>query len=180
MEEQKQESNIEDTPKEVKPKNVVIGVVGCALLPLLIGGDLLVSWIRDPDRPKASFVYDATEDGKIEATGRVKYSEVSKWYLVEKELKNGSSKLFISDESITNDFFDVQNDKIIGKSYSDNPILQKELLQPYLVTYDMVYDSYTIEDINQLFEFIEADWEYTIPKESDKIIMKINESNIGW
>lgn len=180
MEEQKQESNIEDTPKEVKPKNVVIGVVGCALLPLLIGGDLLVSWIRDPDRPKKSFTYDATEDGKIEATGRVKYSEVSNWSLVEKELTNGSSKLFISDESImNNDLLDVQNDKTIGRSYDDS-ILQRKSLQPYLITYDMVYDSYTIEDINQLFEFIEADWEYTIPKESDKIIMKTNESNIGW
>lgn len=180
MDEQKQESNIEDTPKEVKPKNVVIGVVGCALLPLLIGGDLLVSWIRDPDRPKKSFTYDATEDGKIEATGRVKYSEVSNWSLVEKELTNGSSKLFISDESImNNDLLDVQNDKTIGRSYDDS-ILQRKSLQPYLITYDMVYDSYTIEDINQLFEFIEADWEYTIPKESDKIIMKTNESNIGW
>lgn len=39
----------------------------------------------------------------------------------------------------------------------------------------MVYDSYTIGDMDQLLELIEADWEYAIPKENDKIMIKTSE-----
>lgn len=130
--------------------------------------------MRNLERAQKSFTYEVTEDGKIEATGRVKYDEVITWYVVEKELANGSNKLFIADLSFSNSLYDVHNGKSIGGSH-DSSVLQAKMIAPYLVTYDMVYDSYTIEDVDQLLEFIEADFEYTIPKESDKIMIKTNE-----
>ncbi|MDE5587303.1 MAG: hypothetical protein K2I72_02910 [Bacilli bacterium] len=180
---------IEDKDKKSKEKkgSIKLGFIGCALMPLLIGGSLVVSWVRDPDRPKKSFVYEATDDGKIEATGRVKYDEVkNNWFLLEKQLKNGESKLYIVDKSsITNHVFvNIHTDKKIASAeisylsdryYSDQTILNAERLEPYLITYDMVYDSYTIDDMDWLLELIEADYEYSIPDESNKVMMQTNE-----
>ena len=180
MEEEKQEEVVSKEEKKPKVKNISIGIAGSVLLPLLVGGSLAISWARDPDRPKKSFVYEATDDGKIEAKGRVKYDEVAGWYLVEKELTNGSSRLFIVDNKDTVfgslGCYDIQTDKSLSFSLSSNSVLKYANIAPYLITYDMVYDSYTSEDMNQLLELIAANWEYAIANESDKVMIKLNEN----
>ena len=171
--------------KKPKRKYNIREIAGYAVIPLLLGGITMVGWVTDPNRPKKFFTYKATDDGKIEVTGRVKYNEVKKnWYLLEKQLNNGESRLYIVDCQIRDEFVNIHTDKKIASTkisgwtteyLSDATILNIKHLEPYLITYDMVYDSYTIEDMDWLLELIEADYEYVIPDESNKVMMKTNE-----
>ena len=160
----------------IRARNVRVGLRAIAILSTLIicGTGIIV--VKNINRPKKSFRYKVDHDGKIQVSGRVKYGEVrDNWRLIEKELNNGESRLYIIDSNFWRGYVNVYTDMPIASGYNDSTVLNDKRLEPYLITYDMVYNSYTIEDIDWLLELIETDYEYVIPDESNKVMMKTNE-----
>lgn len=170
---------------EIRARNLRIGAGAISFLAVLLASGIGFTIYKHHNSPKKSFHYKVTHDGKIQVSGRVKFKEVKEnWYLFEKELNNGEPRLYIVDQRFFGDLIDIHTDQIIGNSvihygeYVDETILNMEHLEPYLITYDMVYDSYTIEDMDRLLGLIEENYEYTIPDESEKVMMKTPEQTL--
>lgn len=170
---------------EIRARNLRVGAGVISLVTVLLAGGIGITMYKHHNSPKKSFHYKVTHDGKIQVSGRVKFKEVKEnWYLFEKELNNGEPRLYIVDESFGGNLTNIHTNQIIGYSnrdrygFADETLLNIEHLEPYLITYDMVYDSYTIEDMDQLLGLIEANYEYTIPDESEKVMMKTPEQTL--
>ncbi len=143
--------------KNIKQALTISGVIS-VFTTLGIGSLCFTMRNNDPNIPKRSFIYEATEDGNIDPLGKVPYNEVASWFLLEKELTNGSQELFIADNVFVSGIIDVQNGKPIVSSSVDESILNTEDLWPYLITYGMVKEYYTPDDINQLLSQIKEDY----------------------
>lgn len=175
----------EDKNEEIRVRNLRIGAGAISFLAVLLASGIGFTIYKHHNSPKKSFHYKVTHDGKIQVSGRVKFKEVKEnWYLLEKELNNGNPRLYIVDQSFGGNLTNIHTDKIIGNSvihygeYMDETILNMAHLEPYLITYDMVYDSYTLEDMDRLLGLIEENYEYTIPDESEKVMMKTPEQTL--
>jgi len=122
---------------------------------------------RNQDAPKDSFTYITNEDESIQAQGSVSYNEIfNHWYLVEKELTNGTTELFVLKWDFWGNYYDVENGKQM-----DDTFLSREKFANYLVTYGMVKDYYDIDDINFVLEKIKEDHQ-SISQGSDKVLRK--------
>ena len=171
-------------------KNIQLGAAVIGTIAFAITGGLSMLIAHHVGTPKTHFTYKIDKEGKIQVSGRVKYSEVkNNWKLLEKELNNGESKLYIVDWYFAKEgggYINVHTDKhiadhgacedvLVDDEYIDETVLNVENLGPYLLSYDMVYDSYTIEDIDRLLGLIEADYVYSTSEDENKVMMKINE-----
>jgi len=183
----------EDEAKRIKNFNLGVGAISLIAATIVGGVVLSITNSINHPKPKNSFTYKIDREGKIQVSGRVKYSEVnSNWKLLEKELNNGESKLYIVDWYFAKDgggYINIHTDKSIADSgtkyiensgefsvvYDDPTVLNVEDLGPYLLRYDMVYDNYTIEDMDRLLGLIEADYEYSTLEDENKVMMKIDE-----
>ena len=178
----------EDEEKNIKNLKVGAAIIGFTAVTLVGGVGMLIAY--NQKAPKSHFTYKVDREGKIQVSGRVKYSEVnSNWKLLEKKLNNGESKLYIVDWYFAKEgggYINVHTDKhiadhgaceyvLVDDKYTDETVLNVENLGPYLLSYDMVYDSYTIEDIDRLLGLIEADYVYSTSEDENKVMMKINE-----
>lgn len=124
------------------------------------------------------FTYVSDEDNNFKAEGKVKYSKVKDWCLVEKELINGEHKLFICDGNygiFNQSYKDIFNYSTICEGYvktsgklADDTLIKKKKIEDYLLAYDMVKAYYTIDDMDKLLDMIEEDYEYTDNKTLEK------------
>lgn len=171
----------EDDVKRIKNLQVGAAIISVAAVTLVGSVGMLIA--HNINAPKKHFTYKTDSEGKIQISGRVKYSEVKEhWKLLEKEGRNKKTKLYIVDETFFGYLINISTDKEIAVStvqnsgrYSDPTVVNLENLEPYLFDYDMVYDSYTIEDIDRLLGLIEVDYEYSTLEDENKVMMKINE-----
>jgi len=110
---------------------------------------------KQSDIPKNSFTYVSLEDDNVIAMGKVRHQEVfNYWYLFEEESICGSQLLVV--RWWNHSFYDVRN----GNPVNLDSCLFIEKLEPYLLTYNMIQDSYEIGDIEQLLEQIKQDPNY--------------------
>jgi len=193
VEEANQELTDEDM--DYRYRNLITGIGVISLGATLVVGGIGFTVVKNYNRPKNSFHYVTDHDGKIHASGRVKYKEVmNHWYLLEKQLNNGKSKLFIVDgksklfivdRDFSREFVDIETNKPVASctvdlnssstmDYIDPTILNVEKLGPYLLSYDMVYDSYTCQDIEKLLGLIAADYEYSYETDSKDLMKEYN------
>lgn len=178
----------EDTERQIK--NIQLGVATISIIAVTVASGIGMLVAHYASAPKNRFSYKVDREGKIQVSGRVKYSEVNNnWKLLEKKLNSGESKLYIVDWYFAKDgggYINVRTDKHIAdhgaceyipvdSTCIDETVLNVENLGPYLLNYDMVYDSYTIEDMDRLLGLIEADYEYSTLEEDNKVMMKTTE-----
>ena len=115
-----------------------------------------------------NYEYETPENGTIECTGEIGYHVLKEYLVVEltvfdkKELYIVKYKASFYDNSLS--YFDITNNKKIFDAGNEHENQNKSLeslgrVEDYLLYYDMVKDSYSVEDVEGLLAKIKEDKE---------------------
>ena len=132
-----------------------------------------------------NFSYSNNADGEVVVEGSIDYELLKNYKLIEVKLLNGEHKLFIVSQRNVYydraykvydcDYYDVCSSKKIystmtGKNETESSIeLVKEYdLTAYLITYDEIKASYTIDDIERILNKINEDYQFENEKKLEK------------
>lgn len=127
----------------------------------------------------SNFTYSTNTEGEFAADGNIDYELLRNYKLIELKLLNGESKLYITSKidyydrgSVArSDYTDCFTGRVI---YSDTYIegrlelIEEYDLNDYLVTYDEIKGSYSIEDIERIYNKILEDYEFEKEKTLEK------------
>lgn len=132
---------------------------------------ITTSLVGCSSEPFERFSYETLEDGTVECIGRINYELLKKYEVVEltifdkKELyvvqKSGTSRYYFNIENSLR-IYNIDNDD------SNKKITSLGKVEDYLLYYDMVKESYSIEDVENLLFMIKEDREL----KEDKTLVK--------
>lgn len=115
-----------------------------------------------------NFNYTENENGEIVAEGNISYSILSKCDLVEIRKLDNTNDIYICSCSNYIYYTNIENNKyFICKNNDLNEQLEfvrSTSMIDYLITYDEVKESYSVEDIDRILEKIKNDYEFDLEK----------------
>ena len=124
------------------------------------------------------FSYSNNADGEIVVEGSIDYELLKNYKLIEVKLLNGEHKLFIASKNVGRyyiDYFDVCSSKKIystttikNEKESSVELVKEYDLIAYLLTYDEIKASYTIDDIERILNKINEDYQFENEKKLEK------------
>ena len=125
-----------------------------------------------------SYTYDIIEDGAVVLNGTIDYNKVSKFRFITLRVK-GIDYYYLT-ESDNNDYRDVFNNQVIYRKKDDNDlkdiiIVGDEEIEEYLLSLNLVKQSYDKKDLENVYNEIKNISEYRVYSEKVKV-KKINEN----
>lgn len=126
----------------------------------------------------SNFSYETVE-GEFVAEGTIDYSLLKDYKLIELKLLNGENKLYITGKTVLNEsvytrdyyYNDIFTGEIVCDTKTENQrleLINEYDLVEYLLTYDEVKGSYSIEDIERIYNKILEDYEFEKEKTLEK------------
>ena len=125
-----------------------------------------------------SYTYDIIEDGAVVLNGNIDYSKVSKFRFITLRVK-GMDYYYLTENDGSN-YRDVFNNQVIYRKKDDNNygdvfMVGDEEIEDYLLSLNLVKQSYSKNDLENVYNEIKNISEYRVYSEKVKV-KKINEN----
>ena len=105
-----------------------------------------------------SYTYAVLDDGKVDLKGTINYNVVSKFEFITLSVKNKNYYYLATSDSFSNSYRDVFTNQKIYKESDDNEydveLINNEEISPYLISMNMIKDSYSKEDLENIYNYI--------------------------
>lgn len=104
-----------------------------------------------------SYTYAVLDDGNVDLKGTVNYNIVSKFEFITLNVKNKSYYYLATSDALSNSYRDVFTNQKIYKESDDEydvELISNEEISPYLISMNMIKDSYTKEDLETIYDYI--------------------------
>ena len=125
-----------------------------------------------------AFRYSINKEGNVVIEPKMWFSTLKQYKLIELEYASGERKIFIAGKIFNNgcvEYWQISTTDVVYKELKNGDTLDigvtlvKEMdLEPFLITYDEVKKSYTMKEIEQIYEKILADYEFEKDKKLEK------------